>query len=56
VFKRETLPGLQRFTLAALAETTGLSKGYCARIRKGEVVPHPRHWEALQELAAAEVG
>jgi hypothetical protein len=51
VFKRETLPGLQRFTLATLAETTGLSRGYCARIRKGEVVPHPRHWDGLRQLS-----
>ncbi len=51
VFQRELLPGLQRFTLAALAKATGLSRGYCARIRKGEVVPHPRHWEGLREAA-----
>ena len=32
-----------------LAKATGLSISYCALIRRGERVPHPRHWRALNE-------
>lgn len=44
-------PGLHRLPLKALMATTGLTKGACSKIRSGSVVPHPRHWEALQRAA-----
>jgi hypothetical protein len=47
VFAREILPGIQGIPLRQLAEATGLSVGYCALIRRGERVPHPRHWHSL---------
>jgi hypothetical protein len=50
-FKREVLPKLDAFTLAEIAAATGLSLAACSRIRAGMKVPHPRHWEALIELA-----
>ncbi|HEY1866693.1 MAG TPA: CRISPR-associated endonuclease Cas1 [Candidatus Cybelea sp.] len=50
-FKREIAPKLDAFTLAEIAAATGLSLAACSRIRAGARVPHPRHWEALRELA-----
>lgn len=50
-FAREILPGLQSVTLQKMANATGLTKGYCSFIRRGIHTPHPRHWEALKELA-----
>jgi hypothetical protein len=32
---------------------TGLTRAYCSRIRKGELVPHPRHWDALRSLGGS---
>jgi hypothetical protein len=48
VFVREILPGLQGVPLSELARATGLSQGYLSQIRRGEKVPHPRHWSALR--------
>jgi hypothetical protein len=50
-FKREIAPKLDAFALREIAEATGLSLAACSRIRVGARVPHPRHWEALRELA-----
>jgi hypothetical protein len=49
-FRQEVLAGLQRVTIRRIVEATGLSLRHCARIRRGEVVPHPRHWPALRSL------
>lgn len=40
-FRREVLPGLQTATLPQMMRATGLSSGYCWRIRRGDRVPHP---------------
>ncbi len=50
VFRQQVLPRLQQFTLAELAEATGLSRAYCGRIRSGDVVPHVRWWGTLGEI------
>ena len=50
-FRGQVLPRLQQFTLAELAQATGLSRAYCGRIRSGDVVPHARHWGSLMSLA-----
>ena len=42
---------LASVTVSAIAAATGLSKSYAAQIRRGEYVPHPRHWPALAQLA-----
>jgi hypothetical protein len=44
-------PRLDAFTLAEIGAATGLSLAACSRVRAGARVPHPRHWEALRELA-----
>lgn len=30
---------------------TGLTNASCSLIRRGLTVPHPRHWEAMADLA-----
>ncbi len=50
VFRRDILPGLEGCGLAALMEATGLSRSYCAMIRRGAYTPHARHWESLRGL------
>jgi len=51
IFRHEILPGLADVPLGALMRATGLSKRYVWLIRQGGYVPHPRHWEALLEVA-----
>jgi hypothetical protein len=41
---------VQQISLTALMQATGLSLRYCWLIRRGERVPHPRHWAALAKL------
>jgi hypothetical protein len=52
-FKREIGSRLDGFTLKEIAAVTGLSLAASSRVRAGAKVPHPRHWEALRELADA---
>lgn len=52
---REILPLLQQVSLGRMAKATGLSQGYCGRIRRGEYVPHPMYWDALETLAQSSV-
>jgi hypothetical protein len=47
LFKREILPMIQGVPLSDLVRATGLSQGYLSQIRRGEKMPHPRHWSAL---------
>ncbi len=49
-FARDVLPGLQGVPLRVMAEAAGLSLYYCSLIRRGQRVPHPRHWAALAGL------
>jgi hypothetical protein len=51
VFAREILPAIQSLPLSDLVRATGLTHGYLSKVRRGEKVPHPRHWPAL--LAAS---
>jgi CRISPR-associated endonuclease Cas1 len=50
-FTREVLPAIQGVPLRRLVEATGLSLRYCALIRRGERVPHQRHWLNLAAVA-----
>jgi len=49
-YRATVLPGLAKKSVRAIAATMGVSYGYAAQVRKGETVPHPRHWAALQNL------
>ncbi len=50
-FQQEIWPQLQDKSLRELARATGLSQQYCSRIRKGNYIPHPRHWDALASVS-----
>lgn len=50
-FTRDVLPWLQGVSLRTIMESTGLSLRYSSLIRRGERIPHARHWQALRELA-----
>ena len=50
IFAGEIGPKLRAVSLAAMMRATGLSRPYCAMIRRGARVPHARHWEALRAL------
>ena len=51
-FQRNILPLIENIPLSRLQRATGLSLRYVSLIRRGEKVPHPRHWQALLGAAA----
>ncbi len=51
LFVRYILPGLQTVPVRRMAEITGLTSAYCGMVRRGLYVPHPRHWDALRDIA-----
>jgi hypothetical protein len=48
LFRQELLPKLAQQSAREIARATGMSVSYCAKIRRGEVVPHPRWWAVLE--------
>lgn len=55
IYRRDVFPEVERMSLKEIGKATGLSQGYCARVRRGELVPHPRWWEALR-VGSGEMG
>jgi hypothetical protein len=53
LFEREILPAIQHVPLRELMWATGLSLPYVSQIRRGEKVPHLRHWPALREAGSS---
>jgi CRISPR-associated endonuclease Cas1 len=51
-YREMILPRLAEVTVRSLAQTLNVSEPYAAKVRKGQHVPHPMHWEALAKLAA----
>jgi len=51
VFLKEILPSLAEVTLTQMMKATGPSSGYCWKIKRGQRIPHPMHWEALRTFA-----
>ena len=49
-FRQKTFPKLAGFTLGDIVKVTGLSKRYASLIRRGDVTPHPMHFNALVDL------
>jgi CRISPR-associated endonuclease Cas1 len=49
-YREKILPRLAAITVPALAKTLNVSEPYAAKVRKGQHVPHPMHWQALAEL------
>jgi hypothetical protein len=50
----QVLPALNDVPLSKIERATGLANSSCSRIRRGNMTPHPRHWDALAALATAE--
>ena len=44
------LPRLAVVTVPTIAQALNVSEPYAARVRKGQHVPHPMHWEKLADL------
>jgi CRISPR-associated endonuclease Cas1 len=51
-FSRDLLPKLGAIGISQLVKATGLSRSYWWRVKRGQCVPHPRHWTAVRELLA----
>jgi CRISPR-associated endonuclease Cas1 len=51
-FTERVMPLLSAVPVADLVAATGLSTHYCALIRRGKRVPHPRHWDSLSSTVA----
>jgi hypothetical protein len=49
-------PQLGAVTIATISTTLGVSESYAADIRAGRHRPHPRHWQALANLAGVVPG
>lgn len=50
IFSQKIQPALHVLTGASIARTLNVSNSYARDIRKGLVVPHPRHWGVLASL------
>ena len=53
-FATAILPGLAILSLTAIAKATGMSTTAAGKVRSGQRVPHPRHWESLGALVGVE--
>jgi len=51
-FREHVLPGLAPLSLVTIARAAGMSTSAASRVRSGQRVPHPRHWEALAGVCA----
>ena len=51
-FRGHLLPGLTPLSLVTIARATGMSTSAASRVRLGQRVSHPRHWEALKAIRA----
>jgi CRISPR-associated endonuclease Cas1 len=50
-YRELILPRLAEITVPAISQTLNVSEQYAAKVRKGQHVPHPMHWQALAKLA-----
>ena len=44
------LPRLGSVTVPTIARLLNVSEPYAAKVRRGQHVPHPMHWEGLAQL------
>ena len=49
-YREVILPRLSAVTVPTLAQALKVSEPYATKIRKGQHVPHPMHWQALADL------
>lgn len=50
LYREQILPALAQASASRIARATGLSLAYCARIKRGQAIPHARWWETLRKL------
>ena len=51
-YLRKIQPRLSSVTVPAIRTALGVSKAYATNIRSGKLIPHPRHWLTLAQLAS----
>jgi hypothetical protein len=49
-YRREILPRLSSFTVKAIRLAVDVSHPYATLVKRGDRIPHPRHWIRLAEL------
>src|SRR6516225_8172186 len=49
-YRRETLPRLSNFPVKKIRQAIDVSHPYATLIKRGDRIPHPRHWLALAKL------
>jgi len=49
-YRREILPRLSTFTIKAIRLAIDVSHPYATLIKRGDRIPHPRHWLPLSNL------
>ena len=49
-YRDKIQPRLARVTVPQIAAMLGVSEPYAAKVRKGQFVPHPMHWEVSANL------
>jgi len=49
-YREQILSELASVSVKVIARAMNVSEGCAARVRKGEKVPHPRHWTVVAEL------
>jgi CRISPR-associated endonuclease Cas1 len=54
-FRERIWPLIHDLPTRRIVEVTGMTRAYCSKIKRGELVPHPRWWEALR-IAGAKPG
>jgi len=53
-YRREIIPRLSNLTVKRIRLAIDVSHPYADLIRKGERIPHPRHWMPLAKLAGCQ--
>jgi hypothetical protein len=49
-YRREILPRLSALTVKSIRTAIDVSHPYATLIKRGDRIPHPRHWMPLAEL------
>jgi CRISPR-associated endonuclease Cas1 len=52
-YRQRILPKLVNVSSANIANALSVTWAYASHIRKGEKLPHPRHWQTLAEISGA---
>ena len=55
-YREKIRPALAGVTVRVIASTLGISLPYASNVRSGKLQPHPRHWQALAQLAGIAPG